>query len=102
MTLELTYAGHTLQKHQSKTRRQSISFNEEFSFVVSTDSSCTLENFGVQFTVYQRDFIHGNEVIGRVRLGMDAPLQSEIDHWQAIVLSPHKSITDWHRLHENL
>lgn len=74
-------------------------FDEEFSFDVATNSSCTLENFGIQFTVLQHDFMRGNDVLGHVRLGMDAPLQTELLHWKAVVLSPHKPIAEWHKLH---
>lgn len=102
VAVELTHKDEILQKYQTKTRKKNLVFDEEFSFEVATNSSCTLENFGVQFTVIQHDFIRGNEVLGHVRLGMDAPLQSEVVHWKAVVLSPHKPIAEWHKLHRSL
>ncbi|XP_022796241.1 uncharacterized protein LOC111334661 [Stylophora pistillata] len=101
VAVELTYncKEEVIQKHQTKARKKDLTINEEFSFEVATNSSCTLENFGVQFTVFQHDFVHGNEVIGHVRLGKDAPFPSEINHWKAVTRSPHKLLQDWHKLH---
>ena len=97
--MELTHKDEILQKHQTKSKKKNMVFDEEFSFDVATNSSCTLENFGIQFTVLQHDFMRGNDVLGHVRLGMDAPLQTELLHWKAVVLSPHKPIAEWHKLH---
>ena len=102
VAVELTYKDEILQKYQTKTKKKNLVFDEEFTFEVATNSSCTLENFGVQFTVFQHDFIRGNEILGHVRLGMDRPLQSEVVHWKAVVLSPHKPIAEWHKLHWSL
>lgn len=99
ITVELTYKNEILQQRQVKAKRKTQSINEEFSFEVATNSSFTLDNFGVQFTVYQHDFIRGYELVGQVRLAMDAPLQTEVKHWTAVVLSPHKPIAEWHKLH---
>ena len=100
--MELTHKNEILQQHQVKTKRKSLSLNKELDFEVATDTTCPLETFGVQFTVYHRDFIRGSEIIGQVRLAMDAPLQSEMKHWTAVVLSPHKPIAEWHKLHAPL
>ena len=97
--MELTYKNEILQQRQVKAKRKTQNINEEFSFEVATNSSFTLDNFGVQFTVYQHDFIRGYELVGQVRLAMDAPLQTEVKHWTAVVLSPHKPIAEWHKLH---
>lgn len=102
VTVELTHKNEILQQLQVKTKRKTLTLEEEFSFEVATNTSCTLENFGVQFTVLHHDFIRGNEIVGQVRLAMDAPLQSEVKHWTAVVLSPHKPIAEWHKLHAPL
>lgn len=101
VAVELTHnrKEEVIQKHQTKAGKKDLTINEEFSFEVATNSSCTLENFGVQFTVFQHEFMHRNEVIGHVRLGLDAPFPSEINHWKAVTLSPHKPIQGWHKLH---
>lgn len=101
VAVELTHnrKEEVIQKHQTKAGKKDLTINEEFSFEVATNSSCTLENFGVQFTIFQHEFMHRNEVIGHVRLGLDAPFPSEINHWKAVTLSPHKPIQGWHKLH---
>ena len=102
VTVELTHKNEILQQHHVKTKKKSLSINEELDFEVATNTSFPLENFGVQFTVYHHDFMRANEIIGQVRLAMDAPLQEEMKHWAAVVVSPHKPIAEWHKLHAPL
>lgn len=102
VTVELTHKNEIIQQIPVKPKRKSLTLEAEFSFEVATNTSFTLENFGVQFNVNHHDFIRGNELVGQVRLAMDAPLPSEVKHWTAVVLSPHKPIEEWHKLHAPL
>ena len=102
VTVELTHKNEILQQHQVKTKRKTLGINEEFNFEVATNTSCPLETFGLQFTVYHHDFIRGNEIIGQVRLAMDALSQKEMKHWADVVVSPHEPIEEWHKLHAPL
>ncbi|XP_068693270.1 synaptotagmin-7-like [Montipora foliosa] len=102
VTVELTHKNEIIQQIPVKPKRKSFNLEAEFSFEVATNTSCTLENYGVQFNVLYHDFIRGNELVGQVRLAMDAPLPNEVKHWTAVVLSPHKPIEEWHKLHPPL
>ena len=97
MSVELIRSSATLN---SQWRKTSMTYDKPFSFPVATDSSRTLQSFSLLFKVYYHDIIRGDDVIGHVRLGADASLQTEIDHWSAVSSSPHQFVALWHKLHE--
>ena len=99
--MELSYKGQVLQKQEAKPKksRDGAVYNDVLLFDVDTSSSCTLENFSVTLTAYNRDFLRNNDVIGYVRLSDDATNESERKHWKSIKASPVKAIAEWHKLH---
>lgn len=102
VTVELVYQDELLQRQQTtkpkKPRKKNV-FKEELVFHIPTNSSNPLENYSLQFSIFSQDILKGAVCIGYVTLGMDAPRESEIEHWKAVVTSPHKTIKAMHRFH---
>ncbi|XP_031560460.1 synaptotagmin-4-like isoform X2 [Actinia tenebrosa] len=101
ISVELIYQDETLQRQQTRTKKPKKSpiFNEELNFHIPTNSSNTLENYSLQFTVFSQDILRGMVCVGYVTLGIDALRESEVHHWKAVVSSPHKPVTGLHKLH---
>ncbi|XP_032239638.2 synaptotagmin-4 [Nematostella vectensis] len=101
ISIELTHKGETIQKQQTRSKKtKKNSDSEEFNFHIPTTSACTLDSYSLQFSLFNQDLLRGAVCIGYVVLGQDAPFQSEVDFWRAVVNCPHEPITEWHKFHK--
>jgi Ca2+-dependent lipid-binding protein len=70
-------------------------FNELFDFQMKEEE---LKNSSITCEVFQSDFKLKTDKIGLINLGVDS-FGTEIRHWNEMMSSPQKQVTQWHKLH---
>lgn len=89
MKIELLYQGKRLRKWKSSTKMNDLNpeFHESFQFDLQDQS---INDCRLCITVYDRDHLKQNDVIGRVCIGADVAQSSARKHWEEMLVSPQK------------
>ena len=100
--VQLSQPGRGCVKKHTKTKKNTVNphFNETFVFDISPMIG-DLTYTALTLTVYDRERIRSDEVIGQVRLGYGATENTEFQHWNLVLQHPAHEFTEWHSLMED-
>ena len=97
--VELSQPRRTLSRKTTKTKKSSSEplFNEIFNFNISLRKE-DLRETRVLVTVFDRERIRSDEVIGQVNVSRDALQTTAMDQWMECFNNPGEQIQRWHDL----
>ena len=68
-------------------------FNEAFRFDIS---SLDIRNISLEILLVDHNRFSGDEVMGIIRIGENAPDETGRSHWSEILRSPGQAVSRWH------
>ena len=68
-------------------------FNEAFRFDISSNN---IKNISLEILLMDHNRFSGDEVMGVIRIGENAPEETGQSHWNEILETPDHAVSRWH------
>ncbi|XP_064642992.1 C2 calcium-dependent domain-containing protein 4C-like [Lineus longissimus] len=85
------------QKTTALKKTSNPTYDKTFTFAVSPRIQ-DIKYTGLNFTIYSKNLILCDGVIGQVKLGFGSTEESELQHWKLVVQNPGQTFTEVHKI----